>query len=99
MVAMMDGMPVGAVSLGPQDGFLGKVLGMTLLPAYAGRYYGDQLLGCAVCHFRRLGCRDLELAPGAYPDDVIRRYEFDPVTLRRSFNAEGFDWSTPIEGD
>lgn len=87
MAAMLDDTPVGIVSMGAQDGFTGRVLGMTLLPSMSGRYYADQMLGCAVCHFRRLGCTDLELAPGQYPDQLAARYQFDPITYRRSFDA------------
>lgn len=93
MVAFLQESPVGVVSMAAPDGFTGKILGMSLVDGYAGRFYGDQLLGCAVSHFRRLGCRELELLPGSYPDDLINRYEFDPESLRRSIDANAFSWS------
>ena len=65
---------------------------MCLLPELAGRYYGDQLLGCAVSHFRRLGCTVLSAAPGAYPDDLLSRYAFDEKTRSRSIDTKAFDW-------
>lgn len=90
--AMLLGRPVGAVSLGQARGDTGIILGMSLLPSLEGRYYGDQLLGCAFSHFRKLGCKQLQAMPGNYPDDILTRYEFSPLEGKRSIDAEHFDW-------
>lgn len=92
MAAMLQGRPVGLLSMGTQDGVCGKVLGMTLLPELEGRGYADQMLGCAVSHFRRLGCRNLQLLPGQYPDAVDVRYEFNLNTGTRSIDPHIFVW-------
>lgn len=92
MTAMLCGRAVGGVALGAPDGKTGRIRGMCLLPELAGRYYGDQLLGCAVSHFRRLGCTEISAAPGAYPDDLLRRYAFDENTRSRSIDTKAFDW-------
>lgn len=89
---MLCGKCVGLVSLGTAEGETGQILGMSLLPEFEGRYYGDQLLGCAFSHFRRLGCKELYAAPGMYPDDVLNRYGFDGETRRRSIDTKAFDW-------
>ena len=73
-------------------GECGRVLGMGLKPDMDGRYYGDQLLGCAFSHFRRLGCKNLAIDPGWYPDDIVARYEFDPVTRIRNIDTGIFNW-------
>lgn len=92
LAAMLLGKPVGVVSLGTPEGDTGRILGMGLLPGFAGRYYGDQLLGCAFSHFRKLGCRNLYATPGIYPDDILRRYEFDPASGCRSIDTSVYDW-------
>lgn len=92
LAAMLLGKPVGVVSLGTVVGDNGRILGMSLLPGFEGRYYGDQLLGCAFSHFRRLGCKNLVAVPGEYPDDILTRYEFDPVDHTRSIDTTVFDW-------
>lgn len=92
LVAMLCGKPVGFIGLGGAAGGTGHILGMGLLPELTGRYYGDQLLGCAFSHYRRLGCTDLFAAPGDYPDGILERYEFDPVTQTRSIDTKAFDW-------
>lgn len=94
--AILCGRPVGIVSLGQAEGTVGNILGMRLLPELEGRYYGDQLLGCAFSYFRRLGCKELYAAPGVYPDDILNRYEFDPETRQRSMDTKGFDWGNPV---
>lgn len=95
MAAFLRDRPIGLLSLGKEEGTTGKVLGMSLMPQLTGRYYADQFLGCAVSHFRKKGCKDLQLLPGDYPDDVVSRYAFDPQTWQRSFDAEAFTWTTP----
>lgn len=90
--AMLRGRAVGAVCLGRAREGVGQILGMTLLPEYEGRFYGDQLLGCAFSHFRKLGCGSLEAAPGDYPDGILERYEFNPETRRRSIDTKAFYW-------
>lgn len=95
--AMLGGQPIGAVRLGEKAGEVGRILGMSLLPEYLGRFYGDQFLGCAVSYFRRLGCKTLELAPGDYPDSIESRYGFDPLTRQVSIDAEAFDWNAYSE--
>lgn len=94
--AILCGRPVGVVSLTRAEGTVGRILGMDLLPQFEGRYYGDQLLGCAFSYFRRLGCKELSAAPGEYPDDILNRYEFDPATGCRSIDTTCFDWGNPI---
>ena len=65
---------------------------MGLKPDMNGRYYGDQLLGCAFSHFRQLGCRNLAIESGWYPDDIVARYEFDPLTRIRNIDTGIFNW-------
>ncbi|HIT35013.1 MAG TPA: histidine phosphatase family protein [Candidatus Faecousia intestinigallinarum] len=90
--AMLCGRPVGVVSLGRPEGDTGVILGMSLLPELEGRYYGDQLLGCAFSFFRKQGCKQLRAVPGRYPDDILSRYEFAGESYKRSIDAECFDW-------
>ena len=95
LAAILHDEPVALVSLGVPDGNCGKILGMTLKDGLEGRYYGDQLLGTAFSHFRKLGCTELAVAPGIYPDDIVNRYEFDPQTCKRSIDPFAFDWDDP----
>ena len=90
IAAFLRGRPIGLVSLGVQEESKGRVLGMTMQEQLLGRGYGDQLLGCAFSHFRRLGCDRLELADGVYPDDVDSRYGFDPMTRSRIIDPDKF---------
>ena len=76
--------PVGVLALGAQQDECGVISAMTLRSDMLGRYYADQMLGCAVSHFRRLGCRELSAIPGDYPENVLSRYGFDENTLTRS---------------
>ena len=92
IAAMMVDKPVGVIRLGTAEDGVGNILGIDLLPEYHGRYYGDQILGCAYSHFRKLGCKALRAAAGEYPDDVLNRYCFDPVTRSRSIDTTVFDW-------
>lgn len=92
LAAYLDESPVALVSMGAPEGDCGRILGMTLQDGMDGRYYGDQLLGAAFSHFRRLGCKRLAVNPGWYPDDVARRYEFDVITGERSIDPMAFDW-------
>ena len=92
LAAVLHGEAVGIVSMGASEGACGRILGMGLKPELDGRYYGDQLLGCAFSHFRRLGCGNLKMEPGWYPDDIAARYEFDPVTRIRSIDTNIFHW-------
>ena len=92
LVSILHGEAVGIVSLGEAAGECGRVLGMGLKPEMDGRYYGDQLLGCAFSHFRQLGCKNLAIEPGWYPDDIVARYEFDPVTRIRNIDTGIFNW-------
>ena len=92
LAAILNGEPVALVSLGAPEGDCGQILGMSLKEGMDGRYYGDQLLGTAFSHFRRLGCKRLAVAPGKYPDDIVNRYEFDPVDRTRSIDPFAFDW-------
>lgn len=89
MLGLLQGKPVGAVGMCKPEADVGVVEGMTLLPEMAGRYYGDQLLGCAVSHFRHLGCRSLRLQPGTYPDHIDRRFWFDGENLTCSIDVDG----------
>lgn len=93
--AVLCGRPVGIVSLGKAEDGIGRILGLTLLPELAGRYYGDQLLGCAFSYFRGLGCKALYAAPGTYPDDILNRYEFNQESRCRSIDTKAFDWGNP----
>lgn len=95
-VAMLIDRPVGAVVLGDAENGIGKVLGIDLLPDYRGRYYGDQLLGEAVSHFRHLGCRQVCLDCGGDPDGIFERYEFDPLTRCMSIDTTVFDWTGDV---
>ena len=95
LAAMLHEEPVALVSLGTPEGDCGRILGMSLKKGLEGRYYGDQLLGTAFSHFRKLGCKRLAVKPGDYPDDIVARYEFDPQTLMRSIDPFAFDWEDP----
>ena len=77
MLGILRDRPVGAVATLAPQGKLGAVSGITLLPQMEGRYYADQLLGCAISHFRHLGCTQIRLLEGTYPDGVDQRYWFD----------------------
>lgn len=92
MAAMLLGRPVGVVSMGAPEGTIGRILGMALLPEFWGRYYGDQMLGCAFSRFRKLGCKSLRAAPGAYPDEILTRYEFDPTGCSRNIDPKIYHW-------
>lgn len=92
LAAILHEEPVALVSMAAPEGDCGRVLGMYLKEGLEGRYYGDQLLGCAFSYFRARGCTRLALAPGDYPDEIFARYEFDPVTRERSIDTNSFDW-------
>ena len=92
LVAILHGQAVGIVSMAAVNGDCGRILGMGLKPDMDGRYYGDQLLGCAFSHFRTLGCKNLAISPGWYPDDIVTRFEFDPVTRIRNIDTGIFNW-------
>lgn len=94
LAAILHGEPVAVVSMAAPEGDLGCILGMGLKPGMDGRLYGDQLLGTAFSHFRRLGCRKIKLSPGWFPDDIFYRYAFDPKTRIRSIDTRCFDWNT-----
>ncbi len=80
--------PVGMIALGKKQGDVGVISGITLHRAMEGRFYSDQLLGCAFSHFRKLGCKALMAVPGEYPEDVLARYGFDAVALSRSIDTD-----------
>ena len=92
LAAMLHGEAVALVSMAAPEGDLGRILGMGLKTGLDGRYYGDQLLGCAFSHFRALGCKRLMLEPGWYPDDLAARYGFDPETRIRNIDTGIFNW-------
>ena len=92
LVSILHGEAVGIVSMAEPEGDCGRILGMGLKDGMDGRYYGDQLLGCAFSYFRKMGCRNLEIAPGWYPDDIVARFEFDPVTRIRNIDTGIFSW-------
>ncbi len=90
MAAMLSDCVIGAVSLGNVQGECGVIQGMWMDNAMLERGYTDQLLGCAISHFRRVGCRSIRLLPGEYPEQLERRYDFDPHTRERSIDSEVF---------
>lgn len=90
MTGKLGNRPVGIISLGKQIEATGIILGMTMREDMLGRYYADQLLGCAISHFRRLGCNRIQAVPGEYPDSVIARYGFDEITCSRSIDPNAF---------
>lgn len=92
LIAMNLAAPVGAVTLGKAQGSCGEILGITLLPEMEGRFYTDQLLGCAFSRFRKYGCTELLAVGEKYPENVLERYDFDPVSRKRSIDAEHFIW-------
>lgn len=92
LVAILHGEAVGIVSMAEPEGDRGRILGMGLKPQMNGRYYGDQLLGCAFSHFRQMGCKNLTIEPGWYPDDIVARFEFDPVTRTRNIDTGIYRW-------
>ena len=48
--------------------------------------------------FRKLGCTELALNPGFYPDEIAPRYGFNE-NLIRSIDNKCFDWSNPNAKD
>jgi probable phosphoglycerate mutase len=92
LAAILHGEPIAIVSMAAPEGDTGCVLGMALKAGMDGRLYGDQLLGAAFSHFRRLGCRKIMLNPGWYPDDIFSRYAFDSESRIRSIDTRCFDW-------
>ena len=91
--AMLQDTPVGVISLGAAEGETGRIRGMALPAELDGRMYGDQLLGNAFSHFRKLGCTRLAADPGWYPDDVLNRYGFGGEGRSRSIDVNAFDWT------
>lgn len=91
MVGILEDRPVGVVSMGAPAGDTGVILGISLDEKLWHQDFSEQFLGCAISHFRRLGCKNLEAVPGVYPDDVLHTYDFDE-TLHRSIDAEAFEW-------
>lgn len=92
LAAILHDSPVGVVSMGKPEGETGRIIGMALRDGLDGRMYGDQLLGAAFSHFRKLGCKHLAANPGWYPDDILTRYGFTGPDLRRSIDVNAFDW-------
>lgn len=90
MTARFYSGPVGAVCLGKQEGTTGHIRGITLEDGYYGRGYGAQLLGCAVSHFRRLGCDRITLSPQGDPEALAQSYGFDLHSFSRSIDPEAF---------
>ena len=90
MTGKLGTRPVGVISMGKQDENVGKILGITLRQDMLGRYYSEQFLGCAFSHFRRLGCTQLQAAPGNYPEDLLDRYGFSADTFRRNIDPKVF---------
>ncbi len=78
--------PVGIIAMGQPCEKTGLISGITLHRDMQGRFYSDQLLGCAFGHFRRMGCTELTAAAGSYPENVLSRYGFDPVSRSRSID-------------
>lgn len=97
IVAMSRRKPIGLISLGAPEGDVGVIRGIHMPLEYEGRHYGDQMLGCAFSHFRRLGCTALRAEDFVYPDDILIRYGFDPVTMSRNINTKIFDWRPAAE--
>ena len=96
LAAILNGSPIGLVAMAAPEGDDGRILGMTIREDLNGRLYGDQMLGAAFSHFRHLGCRNLVLNPGWYPDDISVRYEFDPETRMRSIDTKVFHWGDGV---
>ena len=92
MAAILHDQPVGVVSLAAPEGETGRIIGMALQDGMDGRMYGDQFLGAAFSHFRKLGCTRLAAEPGWYPDDILNRYEFNGPGRSRSIDVNAFDW-------
>ena len=86
IAAFLHGNVVGLLSLADPIGECGIINGITLLPDMLGRGYADQLLGCAISHFRRLGCTSLKLLPGDYPEALNERYKFDRESWMRNID-------------
>lgn len=92
LAAILHEEPVGVISMAKPEGETGRIIGMALKEGMDGRMYGDQLLGAAFSHFRKLGCKRLAAEPGWYPDDILNRYEFTGADLSRSIDVNAFDW-------
>lgn len=93
LAAILQDKPIGVISMGRPEGETGRIIGMALPEELDGRMYGDQLLGCAFSHFRKLGCKRLAANPGWYPDDILNRYEFAGEDPSRSIDVHAFDWT------
>lgn len=97
LAALLHDAPIGIISMGAPEGDMGRIIGMSLKEGMDGRMYGDQLLGTAFSHFRKLGCRSIAMNPGWYPDDILNRYEFTGLALSRSIDVNAFDWGNHNE--
>lgn len=96
LAAILHDEVVALVSMAAPDGDLGRILGITLPDELDGRLYGDQLLGCAFSHFRHLGCKRLAADPGKYPDDILNRYGFDPISAERNIDTKVYYWEDAV---
>ena len=92
IAALLKGREVGRMTLGQPQGNTAIVLNMTLDSAMEGRRYTDQMLGEVFSRARKQGCENVQLMPGAYPEDIITRYEFDPGSLKRSIDVHVYRW-------
>lgn len=90
-VAMLGQTPAGIVSL--QNGVVELLF---VLPSFRGHSMEDQLLGQAVCRFRKLGYRTIYANPGRVSDPmVLERYGFrkDGSVYSASIDTNLFDWN------
>ena len=92
LAAILGQKAVALISMAAPEGDLGRILGMSLRADLEGRDYGEQLLGAAFSHFRHLGCKSIAVNPGYYPDDIVRKYEFDLVTNARNIDPKIYQW-------
>lgn len=83
MLAMLQDQPVGYICWDEPQGYTGKILQIQMLKSMENRGFEDQLLGCGICHFRRLGCTNIELSDSC-PQWLLQSYGFDPVSRFRS---------------
>ncbi len=88
MFAVIQGKIAGGVCLEAQENGTGILSGLTVLPQFQGRGYEEQLFGCGVSHFRRLGCSHISLIPGDYTQDFLQTVGLDSQSLQRSIDPK-----------
>ena len=90
MLAMLDGEIVGSVTVDAPNGEVGHILDMGICRVWQGFDMSDQLLGCAVSHFRHLGCT--RVSGSGLPENLTDRYGFRDGVFAISPKQYRWDW-------